>query len=137
MQLEKDEFRLWEMAAAFACASQPPNTAIATADAMVEAFRQRKVKATGHPGPPAAPAAAKPADSFRASPLPGQPPGKPRTVIRTSVAELSLNEKLALQERLQAKFSGNPAGVTAEDMQDMATLNADETLQRIAKRPSA
>jgi len=44
---------------------------------------------------------------------------------------MSINEKLAELQRLQARFTESPTSLNPEEMQDMVVLTNDELLKRI------
>lgn len=146
LQLEKDELRLWEMAAAFAAAHNTADAACLRADDLVLAFRARRAHAVGHAGPPpvappvstkapapptAPPSVQTPSSPFKAQPLPGAKPPAPSGRKGTPVEDMSINEKLAELGRLQTKFNQAPGSLGPEEMSDMVALTGDETLRRI------
>lgn len=158
LNLEKDEYRLWELAAAFAAANHTADAACLRADDLVLAFRARRQHSTGHAGPPpvakpAAPPAAPPSSTppaappgwkappvveppMKAAPLPGsKPPLSARK--QKPVEDMSINEKLAELERLQTKFSEAPGSLGQEEMANMVALTGDETLRRITVNPGS
>lgn len=153
LNLEKDEHRLWELAAAFAAANAGAGAACQIADELVLAFRARRQHSVGHSGPPPAgrPAPAAPPQSARqpeptappvwkgpsndppvkAAPLPGAAAPKPSARRGKALADMSINEKLAELQRLQARFTESPTSLNPEEMQDMVVLTNDELLKRI------
>lgn len=148
LQLEKDELRLWEMAASFAAGSKGADAAMQVADDLVLGFRARRSHLTGHAGPPPVtrpqppnppqppparpPGAPGPTEPFKATPLPGAKPPPPAPARKLKpVAEMTLNEKLDELGRLQEKFSKEPSSLNPEEMAAMVALIGDETLRRI------